>query len=184
MKTTKILFALLAVLSLGISGCDNDDDTATPVVPEKITLRAVGVATGTPIETTIEGVGIDVAGNAFTMDFYDEATGQRLGTVVDINVAAETFEDGSMKAENYTVFTFEEDNSTLVLHNFIDMTPIDEVTLKGVIQPGKAQYNVIGGTGRFADASGGSTLDAILDMAEFANGTIGFDCVYGVSFKE
>ncbi len=86
--------------------------------------------------------------------------------------------DGSMNAENYTVFTFEDDNSTLLLHNFIEMTPIDQVTLHGVIPAAKAQYNVVGGTGRFA---GGATLDAILDMTQFAQGTIGFDCTCEVT---
>lgn len=67
------------------------------------------------------------------------------------------------------------------MHNFIDMTPIDNATLEATIQPENAEYNVIGGTGRFAGIKGGSTLDATLDMTEFANGTVGFDCVYEIN---
>ncbi len=111
------------------------------------------------------------------------ATAKRLGSVTDINVATETFEDGSMKGENYTLFTFEADNSTLLLHNFIDMTPISATDLQAIIPTEQTKYNVIGGTGRFADISGGSTLQAILDMTEFDLGKVGFDCHYRISFK-
>jgi len=180
MNTSKLLITLLFALSLGLVACDDEDDNR-PAVPQEYTLQAVGVATATPVETTLEGIDLEVAGNAFVMDFFDKQTGKRLGTLTDINVAGETFEDGSMDAENYTVFTFEDDNSTLILHNFIKMTPIDQVTLRAVIPAAKTKYNVIGGTGRFAGATGGSTLDATLDMTQFAQGTIGFDCTYGVT---
>jgi len=176
------MFFLLTLLSaFALWSCEEDQDNPTPEIPETLTLHAVGVATGTPVKTQIEGIGLEVEGNAFVMDFYDKNTGERIGSLTDINVAAETFDDGSMKGENYSVFTFEEDNSTLVMHNFIDMTPIDNATLEATIQPENAEYNVIGGTGRFAGIKGGSTLDAILDMTEFANGTVGFDCVYGIN---
>lgn len=182
MNTSKLFITLLFALSLGLVACDDEDDN-TPAVPQEYTLQAVGVATGTPVETTLEGIDLEVAGNAFVMDFFDKQTGERLGSVADINVAAETFEDGSMDAENFTVFTFEDDNSTLILHNFIEMTPVDSVTLHGTIPTAKAKYNVIGGTGRFAGAAGGSTLDATLDMTQFAQGTIGFDCTYDVTIE-
>lgn len=90
---------------------------------------------------------------------------------------------GHMKGENYTLFTFEADNSTLLLHNFIDMTPISATALQAIIPTDQTKYNVIGGTGRFANVSGGSTLLAILDMTEFDLGKVGFDCHYRISFK-
>ena len=182
MKNTIALFALALSLILTFSSCDKNDE-AVPKITDQYTLQAIGIATATPVETTIEGVGIKVAGNAFSMDLLDQKTGKHIGTVTDINVAAETFEDGSMKGENYTIFSFDEDNSTLVLHNFIDMTPLDSTTLKAIIQPENTKQNVIGGTGKFANATGGSTLNATLDMSEFSVGTIGFDCIYGIKLN-
>ena len=69
------------------------------------------------------------------------------------------------------------------MHNFIDMTPIDKVTLNGVIQPQNTKENVIAGTGKFAGVSGGSELNAILDMTKFAEGTVGFDCTYEIALN-
>ena len=104
-----------------------------------------------PISTTIEGLDIEVEGSAFVIEFFDKKTGARLGTVKDIVVASEIFGDGSMKSENYTVLTFEEDNSTLVMHNFIDMFPGKGTELNTFIPLEHTASNVIGGTGRFKD---------------------------------
>ncbi len=179
MKTSKSILILLAILSFGFFACEDDNEPSTEI-PETMTLHAIGVATAQPGKTFIPGIDLEVEGNTFIMDFFDKNTGKKIGTATDINVAAETFDDGSMKGENYTIFTFDEDHSTLILHNFIDMTPIDPTTLKAIIPEEHTSYNLIGGTGRFAGISGGSTLDALLDMTDFAVGTVGFDCTYGI----
>lgn len=179
MRNAMILFSTLI---LGLQLLSSCEDKAVDL-PKVMSLHAVGTATATPTQLTLPGIELEVSGNAFTMDFYDAPTAKRLGSVTDINVATETFEDGSMKGENYTLFTFEADNSTLLLHNFIDMTPISATALQAIIPTEQTKYNVIGGTGRFADISGGSTLQAILDMTEFDLGKVGFDCHYRISFK-
>lgn len=173
-----ICLTLMVSLQLFISCEDKAAD-----IPQVMTLHAVGTATATPTQMTLPGLEIEVSGNAFTMDFYDAPTAKRLGSVTDISVATETFEDGRMKGENYTIFTFEADNSTLILHNFIDMTPISAIALQAVIPVDKTKYNLIGGTGKFAGVTGGSTLQAILDMTEFDLGKVGFDCTYRISIN-
>ncbi|MBT34097.1 MAG: hypothetical protein CMO01_30915 [Thalassobius sp.] len=178
------MYILLLLFTISLISCDEKDDNhLSPEAPKQLTLQAIGVATGIPISTVIEGVDIEVSGNAFTMDLFNKETGAHIGIVTDINVFAETFEDGSMQGENYTIFTFDEDNSTLVMHNFINMTPIDNTTLQAVIDTPKTESNVIGGTGKFAGELGGSTLNATLDMTEFAIGTIGFNCTYGIKLN-
>lgn len=179
MRNAILIFSLLIGGLQFLISCE--DKVAD--LPKVMTLHAVGTATATPTQITLPGLEIEVSGNAFTMDFYDAPTAKRLGTVTDINVATEAFEDGSMKGENYTIFTFEADNSTLLLHNFIDMTPISAIALQAVIPADKTKYNLIGGTGRFADVTGGSTLQAILDMTEFDLGIVGFDCTYRISIN-
>lgn len=181
MKNQFALIGLMLAIVWLSFGCKDDDDQI--LIPEHLTLQAIGVATGTPVTESLPGVGSEVTGNAFVMDFFDKETGERLGSVTDINVQAETFEDGSMQGENYTIFTFDDDSSTIVMHNIIDMTPVDSVTMNAIIATENTQYNVIGGTGKFADITGGSTLNATLDMSEFAVGTVGFDCTYGVNFN-
>ncbi len=176
MKTVIVKTVLFLFLFASVTGCNDDDDSK-----ELLTLRAVGAVVGQPIETTIEGVGIKVSGNAFHLNLFDYQTGEFLGSVKDINVDTEVFDDGSMKGENYTIFTFSDDNSTLVLHNFIDMTPVNEVTLAAVIQPKNTISNIIGGTGRFAGVTGGSTLEATLDITGLALGSVAFDCTYGMT---
>ncbi|UZR98063.1 hypothetical protein [Chondrinema litorale] len=184
MKHSFLMYILFFLFTTSLVSCDdNEDDNLSPEKPKQFTLQAIGVATGIPIQTVIEGVDIEVSGNAFTMDLFNKETGTLIGSVTDINVFAETFEDGSMQGENYTIFTFDEDNSTLVMHNFIDMTPIDNTTLQAVIDAPKTESNVIGGTGKFNGELGGSTLNATLDMTEFANGTIGFNCTYGIKIN-
>ncbi len=180
MKNPIILFKMTVLALFTLASC-SDDDQIVPIT-DPFTLQSLGVATGVPITTTIEAINKEITGIAFTMDFFD-GEGQRLGSVTDINVSSEIFADGSMKGENYTIFNYDDDQSTLVLHNFIDMTPINEVTLQATVQPKHAQDNVVGGTGRFAGKTGGATLDAILDMTKFNEGTIGFDCVYKLEWK-
>ena len=183
METKFLIMVRLLAISFVIFSCNKEDENVSEKVPGSLTLQAIGVATGIPVTEQLPGVNMEVTGNAFIMDFFDKKSGEKLGSLTDINVTADNFEDGSMNAENYTIFRFDKDNSALVLHNFIEMTPIDEVTLNGIIQPENTIYNVIGGTGKFAGIRGGSTLDAILDMTAFANGTIGFDCTYGIKLN-
>jgi len=179
MRNAMILFSSLL---LGLQLLSSCEDKATDL-PSVMSIHAIGKATAVPTQLRLPGIELEVSGNAFTMDFFDAPTAKRLGTVTDINVATETFEDGRMKGENYTLFTFEADNSTLLLHNFIDMTPISATALQAIIPADQTKYNVIAGTGRFAHASGGSTLLAFLDMTEFDIGKVGFDCHYRISFK-
>ena len=182
MKNSIVIYFLIISFSYSLFSCDDYEENTTPKV-EQFTLQAIGTATGLPVQTKIDGIDLEVTGNAFTMDFFNKQTGERIGSVTDINVTAETFDDGSMIGENYTVFTFDEDNSTLVLHNFIEMTPIDSVTMEAVIKKENTKTNLIGGTGRFANENGGSTLNAVLDMSEFAKGIVGFNCTYSISIK-
>ena len=181
----KFLTAIF-VCSFALISCNDDDGDHLPPeeTPQALALNAVGTATAQPVQDfSIAGTSFQVTGNAFSMDFFDNSTGEKLGTLTDINVAAETFPDGSMKGENFTIFTFADDKGTLVMHNFIDMQPVDEATLSASIKLNDARTNVVGGTGIFEGAKGGSTLNATLDMTAFATGTVGFDCVYNITLK-
>lgn len=177
MQNKLMLLLILTVSLTTLSSCEKEEDQV-PTSPQRLLVQAVGVATGSPVQMSLPGTDLEVSGNAFTMNFFDPANGEKLGTLTDINVAAEAFPDGSMKGENFTIFEFSADNSSLVLHNFIDMTPLDETTLQGVIPVDKSTTNLIAGTGKYSGVSGGSTLHAILDMSAFAEGTVGFNCTY------
>lgn len=174
---------LLLFCLFSFSSCEKnlEQKTNTPTI---LSLQAIDLSTGMAVQKTLPGTDLEVSGNGFTMAFHDKTTGERLGYLMDINVASETLPDGSMKTENYTIFEFDADNSAIVLHNFIEMTPINPTTLEGKIPVDQTQYNLIAGTGKYAGVSGGSTLHAILDMSAFAEGTIGFNCIYDIQINQ
>ena len=88
--------SLIVTLIINLVGC-SDNNTNQTYTPKELSVQAIGTATGIPTTEILPGTDIEVTGNAFTMDFFDKQTGEHLGTVTDINVKAETFEDGSMK---------------------------------------------------------------------------------------
>lgn len=181
MQNKRIVVVFLAICLF--TSCEKDAQQ-NPDTTQKLSLQALDISTGMPVQRTLPGTDVEISGNGFSMAFYDKATGTQLGYLMDINVASETFPDGSMEVENYTIFEFAADNSSLVLHNFIEMTPVDSTTLEGKIPVEKTQNNLISGTGKYADVNGGSTLNAILDMSAFAEGTIGFNCIYDLQIKQ
>lgn len=182
----------MLAITLGIFtlvSCNNDDNNdpiinEDPVMPHMFSIYAEGNATGEFIEDyELPGTDQVVSGNAFTMPIYNPVTQQQTGTVIDINVQAISHEDGSMFGENYTVFLFEDTyNSSLVLHNFIEMIPESPTLMNAFIKTDNTKNNVISGTGLFAEFSGGATLNALLDMTNFGENTIGFKCLYGLTY--
>ena len=175
-NTTALLrLSIIFFLFSLIFSCEDSKDE---VKPDVMAIKAIGTSTAAPITQFIQAIGLEVSGNTFEVDFYDTNNGNKLGRLQDIVVGSETFEDGSMTMENYTVFTFYDDNSTLVLHSIIDTTPLDATTMKATIAEENAMSNVVGGTGRYRNVRGGCQLDAILDVTLFGEGTVGFECYY------
>lgn len=186
----KLSFKLIAVVftALSIVSCSDDDDNngivnQDPVMPEMFSINARGVATGEMVtDYELPGTDLTVSGNAFTMNMHHPVTDEVIGTVIDINVAAQTFEDGSMFGENYTVFQFNDaQESTLVLHNLIDMIPAPPAHMNAFIRRANTTNNVVAGNGLYAGFQGGATLIATLDMSNFSENTVGFNCMYGFS---
>ncbi|MHA7831676.1 MAG: hypothetical protein ACX93O_11300 [Flagellimonas sp.] len=184
----KIVFKLIALTFsfMAMISCNDDDYNGNvvdegPGVPLMFNVNAKGTVTGELVEDyLLPGTELKVSGNAFAMPIFNPATDESMGTVTDISVQAETFEDGSMFAENYTVFYFDdEQESTLVLHNLIDMVPVPPTFMNAFIKKEHTVDNVVSGTGVFSDFSGGATLNASLDMKDFGENTVGFDCMYG-----
>jgi|GEM_PF-1469149 len=171
-----IIFFLFSLLF----SCEESEDG---IKPDVMAIKAIGTSTAAPMTQFIQAIGQEVSGNTFEVDFYDTKNGNKLGKLQDIVVGAETFEDGSMTMENYTIFTFYEDNSTLVLYSIIDTTPLDATTMKATIAEENAMSNVVGGTGRYRNVRGGCKLDAILDVTLFGEGTVGFECYYDITIN-
>jgi len=185
LKFIALTFSLMALIS-----CNNDDYNGNmvdegPSAPLMFSINAKGTAIGELVENyPLPGTELKVSGNAFTMPMFNPVTGETMGTVIDINVNAETFEDGSMFAENYTLFFFEdEQESILVLHNWIDMVPAPPTFMNAFIKKEHTLDNVVSGSGLFSDFTGGATLNASLDMKDFDKNTVGFDCLYGFTQK-
>jgi hypothetical protein len=180
-KLIALTFSLMALLSCSDDDHEGDIINEDPTTTPMFSINAKGTVTGKMVENfKLPGTDLSVAGNAFEMTMYNPVTGESMGTVIDINVGAETFEDGSMFGENYTIFLFDDaQNSTLVLHNLIDMIPAPPANMNAFIKKENTTDNVVSGTGIYSGFAGGSTLNATLDMSAFAENTVGFDCLYG-----
>lgn len=179
MKFQFAFVLLLAASLFSLTSCSKDDSTT----PGPLVLKAIGTDVGTPITKTIPGVNITVQGNAFILDVFDAATGNKVGTLTDIDVNTEVFPDGSMRSETYTIFSFANGEDKVVLNSIVEAIPTDEVTLRAFIKPENATNNIIGGTGKYANAKGGCTLEAILDATNFESGALGFECLYEMTFQ-
>ena len=174
---------ILLLLVLFIFACEKDEELTLPAPIDIPPLSAVGTATGVPVDTVFPGLDIPVKGTGFTLDFTDDETGEKLGAVTDVNLTMTPRDDGSVLAENYTVFTFAEDGSTLILHFLIDMVPLSPTTMDVSANKDLVEYNVAGGTGRFSGVGGRAALQATLDVTEMAAGTIGFECIYDIRLE-
>ncbi|MBO0321909.1 hypothetical protein J0X14_06350 [Muricauda sp. CAU 1633] len=180
-KLLALTFSLMALMSCSDDDYNGDVIGEDPTIPLMFGINAKGTVTGKMVENyELPGTDLTVSGNAFEMTMFNPATDEAIGTVIDINVDAQTFEDGSMFGENYTVFLFEDSqNSSLVLHNLIEMIPAPPANMNAFIKRENTLDNVVGGTGIYSSFVGGSTLNASLDMKDFAENKVGFDCLYG-----
>ncbi len=180
-KLIALTFSLLALMSCSDDDYNGEVINEDPATILMFSINAKGTVTGEVVENyELPGTNITVTGNAFEMPMFNPVTNETIGTVIDINVDAVTFEDGSMFGENYTVFLFEDaQHSTLVLHNLIDMIPAPPANMNAFIKRENTLDNVVSGTGVYSSFVGGSTLNASLDMSAFAENTVGFDCLYG-----
>lgn len=176
MKNPMLAIALLLALSITLTSCDKDEDTIPEI--KTFTLHAVGTATATPIDQLIPGTEQEVSGISYTMDFFDKETGELLGSLTDINVSMDNQPDGTVIAEGFPIFTFQEDGSTLSLHNFVLLQPLEAGIMSATYEPAYQEKNIISGTGRFAGARGQSILSATLDVTQMEAGIITFDCIY------
>jgi len=122
MRNIRIVLVFLAVCLF--TSCEQDTQE-TQGLPQELSLQALDLLMVMSEQRTLSGTDFEVVGDSFTLAFFDKTTGERVGYLIDINAASGTFSVGSMKAENYAIFELEADNSTFVLHSFIEMTPIN-----------------------------------------------------------
>lgn len=163
-----------------MTSCSNQP-VPVPVVAmeENLTLLMKGNSMGIPTLEKIKGVNIEADGIAYSVDFYDADTGTYLGKVTDYRTDTEVFDDGSQLTESYTVFSFEGNGDILVIHHLWWTDPLGNETFSVVFEPEPNEPNVLGGTGKYAEATGMSFLRGTIK----SSGSFGDEIEYNCNFE-
>ncbi|MEL6357131.1 MAG: hypothetical protein AAFQ37_09400 [Bacteroidota bacterium] len=187
MKTNFSLIFLLLTFVFVLASCGDDEGRGQPPHDPESQILILGTSESvmaTPVNLFIRGIDRQVTGTAYIMPFFDEITGERLGTATDIHFNAEPILEGGLRGESIVEFAFDDDGSTLVLHNFFEALPIEDAIFHATVKPELTTDNLVGGTGRFANVTGGATLDAILDFVDFNNsGFLDVDGTYHITIN-
>jgi hypothetical protein len=129
----------------------------------------------------IPGTGTDT-GLCFDGDLIDLATGRVIGSATDCLADIEGSPEEGMALVGTTIFnlpggTITSRGLTTVQPVLTDPagTPVTHTT--GAI-PNPGANSIIGGTGRFANASGSVRLSGAVNLDALGDGIIAFDCVF------
>lgn len=154
-----------------------ETEATTPAGGAPIAVQMVGTATGIARNIHLPTGAVDAT--CFEVDLVDLASGQVIGTGVDCLVDPQ-MNQGGLTLTDYTVFKFPD--GTLVAKAEVD---VRETTLgqQGYTHltgsfPDPAGNDIVFGTGAYANATGQVRLSGGVDMSNFGNGEIGFNCLF------
>jgi len=199
-RRKSLITLLVAVLGMGLVSCSTEDGpgielATSPLQSEEgvaktapgqsFVLRFVADDTGEdrPIPP-IAGSGTDVA-NCFDGELIDLATGQVMGTATDCLADMAPVGNG-VALVGTTIFNLPGGTLTSrgkttvqpITTNNPSETPITHIT--GAI-PNDGANSIIGGTGRFAGATGSVRLSGAVNLSNFSppgSNDIVFDCLF------
>ncbi|WOD44079.1 hypothetical protein [Hwangdonia lutea] len=115
----------------------------------------------------------------FLMDLVDAKTGEIIGTVEDCDVGTTEFEDGTLVSQVITKFNFNGKGS-ITSESSVLQTPIGDGRFTTVFVP--TENNIIDATFEFEGAKGTATLNGEVDLSQFDNNIIIFNCVFELKF--
>lgn len=154
-----------------------ETEALTPASGAPIAVQMIGTTTGVARNLGLPTGAVDAI--CFEVDLVDLATGQVIGTGVDCLVDPQA-NTGGLTLTDYTVFKFPD--GILVAKAEVD---VREATLgqQGVTHlvgsfPDPNGNDVIYGTGAYAGATGRVRLSGGVDMSNFGNVEIGFNCLF------
>lgn len=180
MKIIKYIFlTLVTILFIGCSDDDYDGDLQEPQ-PSQIRVIAQGLAVAQAKTMTNPATGEQAEGFCFLMDMVDADTGKVIGTVNDCDIQTTEFPDGTLISTVVTTFNFDGRGS---------ITSVSEV-LQKPIGDGKfttnstpVENNIFDTTFDFEGGKGKVTLKGEIDLAQFDQNIVGFNCNFTIDLE-
>jgi len=181
----------LAIIALILVACSSDDsyvnsrenqdqaEVSQPVELTQLVLRGQGVVQGQVFQIKDPITGVDIESTCFTMNLVDSATNRTVGTIQDCNLETITFEDGSMISHMITTFNID-GQGTITSVAEVLQTPIEHGVYRTLFNP--IEDNIVQGTAHFQGAKGTVALIGEIDLAQFEQGIIEFNCTFTIKF--
>lgn len=180
MKTLKI--TVLALITLVAFSCSSDDDNYNNhPEPEVTQLKVIGIGTSVAQVKTIihPETGVEQEAFCFLMDLIDYETGEIIGTLEDCDAGTTEQDDGSLISQITTTFNINGKGS-IVSEGVVLQTPIGDNRFTTSFTP--TENNIIDGTFDFEGIEGTTTLNGEIDLSQFDNNIIIFNCVFDIEF--
>lgn len=173
MKTIK--FIILASLALLSFSCNNDDDAYADSNPETTVLNVIGRGTSVAQVKTIvhPQTGETSEAFCFLMDMVDAQTGEVIGTLEDCDTETIELEDGSLVSQITTIFNFT-GRGSITSESTVIQVPIGNGFFTTSAIP--SENNIIDGTFEFEGIEGRTVLTGEIDLSQFDDNIIVFNC--------
>ncbi len=173
MKTIK--FIILTCIVLLSFSCNSDDDAYGNANPETTTLNVIGRGTSVAQVKTIvhPQTGEESEAFCFLMDLVDAETGEIIGTLEDCDTGTTELEDGSLVSQITTIFNFT-GRGSITSESTVLQVPIGNGFFTTSANP--AENNIIDGTFEFEGVQGKTILNGEIDLSQFDNNIIIFNC--------
>jgi len=181
----------LVIISLIMVACSSDDsyenseenqetvEISLPVELTEIVLRGEGVVQGQIFQVTDPITGIEIESTCFTMDLVNPSTSKVIGTLQDCNLETVVFEDGSMISHVITTFSIDGQGTITSIAEVIQK-PIEHGIYRTFFNP--LEDNIIQGTGNFQGIKGTVSLRGEVDLSQFEQGIVRFNCTFTIKF--
>ncbi|WP_299227344.1 hypothetical protein [uncultured Psychroserpens sp.] len=175
MKTIK--FIILTSIVLLSCSCSSDDDDFTEPSLQTVQLNIIGRGISVAQEKNIihPQTGEERAAFCFLMNLIDSETGEVIGTLEDCDTGTTELEDGSLISQITTVFNFT-GRGTITSESIVLQEPTGNGFFTTSFIP--TENNIIDGTFEFEGVRGKSTLNGEIDLNQFDDNIIIFNCEF------
>jgi len=180
MKIIKNIF--LAVTTILTVACNGDDYTGDVPVREPVQLRVIaqGSAVAQVKAMTNPATGEQVEGFCFLMDMVNADTGEIIGTVNDCDIKTTEFPDGTLVSTVVTTFNFNGKGSITSVSEVLQ-TPVGNGKFTTDATP--SENNIFDTTFDFEGSEGKVTLKGEIDLAQFDQNIVGFNCNFTIDLE-
>ena len=169
----------LTVITVLFVACSGDDYTVEVPEQERTQLRVIaqGPSVARTVSMSNPATGEQDEGFCFLMDMVDADTGKVIGTVNDCDIKTTEFPDGTLVSTVVTTFNFDGRGSITSVSEVLQ-TPIGDEKFTTEFTP--VENNIFETTFDFEGSEGKVTLKGEIDLAEFDQNIVGFNCNFTI----